>query len=266
LRYHTNEALLHFLKLLPLRSVLGLSGLLLFKQALGAVLELTLHLFLIDLNTFLVPLYHALISRRVLARLRLSELDLLFHQSSIFLEVNVLVVQLVFFDLKLAAHLIVLLLKFDAFELILLLLLVKVLLLACHHVPRRLNLVLKSDFLALEIGDFVDHQLILFDELAPLSVVRFVLLVDLQLMGVLLLLQHLHLLRKLFVVGLELLGEQRDLAIFNCHSLLQRLGELLDLIIELALNLLSFLLLEQNLVLVVQLCFREALVTLFANI
>ena len=71
----------------------------------------------------------------MLASLGLSKLDLLLHQCTIFLKVDVLVVQFILLLFKFAAHFIVLFLQLDALHLILLLLLVQVLLLANHHVP-----------------------------------------------------------------------------------------------------------------------------------
>lgn len=110
--------------------------------------------------------------------------------------------------------------------------------------------------MAFKISDFVDHMLILFYELASLACMRVILLVHLELVHLLLFLQRLHFLRKLLVICLKLLSEQGNLSILLCDCLLERLCKLLDLIVELILNLLSLLLLEENLIFVIKLSLR----------
>jgi len=80
------------------------------------------------------------------------------------------------------------------------------------------------------------------------------------------LLEGLRLLVELLVVGLQLLGKQSDLAVLLVDRLCQSVRQLLDLLIELVLDLFGFLLLEQDLVLVVDLGLREALVALVTHI
>jgi len=111
----------------------------------------------------------------------LSELDLLLHQGRILLKVDVLVVQLVLLRLQLSSHLIILLRELQLLHFIFFFLLVELLLFHTDHVPLRLNLVLKSDLLAFQIGNFINSKFVLFNELAALIVVRIRHLVQLQL-------------------------------------------------------------------------------------
>ena len=64
-------------------------------------------------------------------------------------------------------------------------------------------------------------------------------------------LEGLRLFTELFVLGFQLLGQECDLTVFSRARLIQRLMQLLNLLIQLVLNLFSLLLLEQNLVFVV---------------
>ena len=99
----------------------------------------------------------------------LSELDLLLHQGRILLKVDVLVVQLVLLRLQLSSHLIILLRELQLLHFIFFFLLVELLLFHTDHVPLRLNLVLKSDLLAFQIGNFINSKFVLFNELAALT-------------------------------------------------------------------------------------------------
>ena len=159
--------------------------------------------------------------RPVLAGLRLGKLDLLLHQRSVLLEVNILVIEFILFLFELAPHLVVLLLQLESLHLILLLLLIEGLLLARHHVPLRLNLVLEGDLRALKLRRLLDHQLVLFEEFASLHVVSLLLLIHLELMRFLLPFERLHLLCQLLIVGFELLAQESDLAILRGAGLVQ---------------------------------------------
>lgn len=92
------------------------------------------------------------------------------------------------------------------------------------------------------------------------------LLVHLELVILLLLFEGLCLLIELLVVGLQLLGKQSDLAVFLVDRLCQSVTQLLDLFIELVLDLFGLLLLEQDLVLVVDLGLRQALIALVPHV
>ena len=120
-RSEANQALLHFLELAAFGLVLGFRRFFLLKQALGTIFQLSLHLFLINLNPVFVPLDSALVLRLHLGSLCLSELNLLLHQGAVFLEVDVLVVQLVLALVQLRLQFVLLLGDLDLLELILLL-------------------------------------------------------------------------------------------------------------------------------------------------
>lgn len=92
------------------------------------------------------------------------------------------------------------------------------------------------------------------------------LLVHLELVILLLLFEGLCLLIELLVVGLQLLGKQSDLAVFLVDRLCQSVTQLLNLFIELVLDLFGLLLLEQDLVLVVDLGLRQALIALVPHV
>ena len=117
-----------------------------------SVLEFTLHLVFVNLDPVFVSLHSPLVLGLHLCGLCLCELNLLLHEGTILLEVDVLVVQFIFALVKLALELIVLLSDFNALHFELLLLLVEDLLLLTYKVSLRLNLVLKSNLLAFELG------------------------------------------------------------------------------------------------------------------
>lgn len=134
-RCESDEALFDLLKLSTLGLVLGLGGFLLLEQALRAILQLSLHLLLIDLNPIFVPLHRALVLSLHLGGFSLCKLDLLLHQGTVLFEVDVLVVELVLSLIELVLNLIVLFTDFDSFELVLLLLLVQRLFFLHHDAP-----------------------------------------------------------------------------------------------------------------------------------
>ena len=162
--------------------VLGLGGLLLLDEPLGSVLQLSGHLVLIDLDSVLVALDRALILGLHLCRLRLSKLDLLGHEGSVLLKVDILVVQFVLSLIKLALDVREFLAELYPLQLKLFLVLVEGLLLLGHEAPLRLNLVVQGDLGALQLGNLVGKGLVFLDQFASLMVVSLLLLVRLVLM------------------------------------------------------------------------------------
>lgn len=186
--------------------VLGLSCFFLFYEALRAVFQLPLHLLFVHLDAVLVPLNCPLVLCLHLLCLSLCKLDLLLHQSAILLIVDVLVVELVLFLLEFSLQVFQFLRDLNPVKLVLLLLLVYELIFRSHLVALRFNLVLKSDFLAFQIGNLLDHGFVLVDQLSSLRIVGIVLLLELDLVLLRELLEGLNLLSQLLVIGLKLLG------------------------------------------------------------
>ena len=93
-----------------------------------------------------------------------------------------------------------------------------------------------------------------------------VLLIKFELSVFSLLLKLLCLLHELFVISLELLGQKSDLRVFCGDSLVERLRQLLDLVVELVLDLFGLLLLEQDLVFVVDFSLGQSLVALLSHV
>ena len=102
----------------------------------------------------------------------------------------------------------------------------------------------------------------LISELFALGIMGLILLVKFVLVRLLHLLESLYLLSQLFVKCLTLLRKERDLVVSGGHSLLQLISELLDLVVQVALYILCFLLLEQDLILVIHLCVSKSLLSL----
>ena len=175
-------------------------------------------------------------------------------------------IQLVFTRVELLLELIVLLSDVELLHLVLLLLLIQNLLLLNNQVSLRLNLVLKSDLLPLQVSDLFGAKLILLNQLSPLVSVGLLHLVHLHLVLLLLLLHRLRLLVQLLVYRLQLLGQERDLTVFLSHGLIKRIGQLLDILVQVVLDLFSLLLLEQDLVLVVDLRLCQSLVALVTHV
>jgi len=94
-RSQANKALLNFLKLLTFGLILCLSSFLLLHKSLRSILQLSGHLILINLDPVLVSLDSALVLSLHLGCLGLGKLDLLVHQSSILLKVDILMIELV---------------------------------------------------------------------------------------------------------------------------------------------------------------------------
>ena len=221
LRCKSNKAFLNILQLLPLGLVLGLSGLFLLQKSLTTILKLTLHLILVNLDPILVSLHSALVLNLHLGGLCLSKFDLLLHECAIFLEVDVLVIQLILSLIKFTLKLIFLLHNFNALKFILFLCLINVLLFLHDKVALGFDLVLESDLFSFKLCHFLSNMFILLDEFTPLTIVRFVLLIKLDLVTLLLLIECFSLLVELLVVGFQLLTQECDLTILLCTSLVQ---------------------------------------------
>jgi len=71
---------------------------------------------------------------------------------------------------------------------------------------------------------------------------------------------------ELLVKSFQLLRKQRNLAVLGGAGLVERVSQVLNLFVLLALDLLGLLLLEQNLVFVVDLSLSQALVSLLSDL
>ena len=118
---------------------------------MSTIFELSLHLFLINLDTVFIPLDCALVLHLHLAGLSLSKFDLLLHQCTILFEVDVFVVEFVLTVVKFLLHIVVALRDFDLFELEFFALLVQDLVFLSNEILLGLNLILKSDLLTLKL-------------------------------------------------------------------------------------------------------------------
>ena len=148
---------------------------------MSTIFELSLHLFLINLDTVFVPLDGSLVLHLHLAGLSLSKFDLLLHQCTILFEVDVFVVEFVLTVVKFLLHIVVALRDFNLFELEFFALFVQDLVFLSNEILLRLNLILKSDLLTLKLCNLACTQLVFLDEFPAFVVVCLHLLIKLHL-------------------------------------------------------------------------------------
>jgi len=157
--------------------VLGLGGFFFLEEALAAVFELPLHLLFVDLDPVFVTLNCAVILSLHLSGLRFSKFDLLLHKCCIFLIIDVLVIQLIFFTFKFASKLVILFLNLHPVHFIFFLGLIEYFFFLLDQVSLRLNLVLESDFLPFKFSYFIDSKFVFLNEFSAFISMTFHLLV-----------------------------------------------------------------------------------------